>query len=94
MKKVEKAKPTFDPGKNYQWQPSDSFTITGAQFASLYHALQQQANNSGGAPAMLIAEAYGVVMEVLKGGVADGTVLEATASTPVVDEAQIKSMFK
>jgi len=89
-----KVKPSFDPQKNYQWQPTDTFYISGAQFASLYHSLQQQANNVGGAPVMLIAEAYNVVMDILKDGIADGTILEATASTPVVDQAAVKSMFK
>lgn len=70
------SKPQFDPGKNYKWNPNDIFEISGQKFASLYHCLQQEMQNIGGAPLHLKAEAYNVIMEIFRLGVEQGVITE------------------
>ncbi len=93
MAKV-KNQPVFDPKKNYKWEPSDSFTITGQEFASFYHCLTQAMNTPGGAPAALWAESYGVVMEILKRGVASG-IIEEVDNLPQVNKVDdnVRQLF-
>lgn len=91
---AKKNQPVFDPKKNYKWEPSDTFEITGQEFAGLYHCLTQAMNTSGGAPAALVAEAYNVILGILKAGVATGTIEEADLS-PQINEIDdnVKAMF-
>jgi len=89
----KQVKPAFQPGKNYKWEPSDSFGITGQEFASFYHCLTQGMNTPGGAPAALIAEAYGVVIEILKRGVENGTIEEADSADLQKIDGNVKQLF-
>lgn len=95
MSKAIKTKLTFDPQKNYRWEPSDTFKLTGQQFASLYHLLSQEMNTPGGAPLALKVEAHGVIMSIFAQGVASGEITEADpAEVSRVEESKVKSMFK
>jgi len=70
------AKIEFDPTRNYKWEPKDKFTMTGLQFASLYHTLHQEINAPGGATISMKVEAHSVVMDILKRGVIRGKIVE------------------
>jgi hypothetical protein len=84
------SKPQFDPGKNYRWDPTDIFELTGQKFASLYHCLQQEMSNVGGAPLHLKVEAYNVIMEIFKQGVEQGVITESELNAEV--KGQIKEL--
>jgi len=91
---MAKSKPAFDPQKNYKWEPSDSFTISGEEFASLYHCLVQEMNTAGGAPISLIVQANEVILNVLRREVASGLIEEADLS-PQLNQVDnnVKAMF-
>lgn len=91
---AKQVKQTFNPQKNYKWEPSDSFDITGQEFASLYHCLSQAMNTPGGSTVALTAEAYGVIIAILSRGVQNGTVEEADLSPQInqIDDS-VKQLF-
>lgn len=96
-KVIKENTPTFDPQKNYRWDPQDVFELTGQQFASIYHALNQEINNPGGTSIALKVEAFGVVMDMFKHGVAQGVITEQVpmdADTPAQVEGKVKNLFK
>jgi hypothetical protein len=95
MSKSVKLKPVFDPKKNYRWEPTDIFEITGQQFASIYHLLSQEMNTSGGAPLALTVEAYNVVMDIFRSGVSSEVITEANAAEiSRAEEDNVKQLFK
>jgi hypothetical protein len=95
MSKQVKMKPNFDPKKNYKWEPSDTFKLTGQQFASLYHLLSQEMNVPGGAPLSLKVEAHGVIMALFQEGVVEGVISEANQEDiTAVEEGNIRQLFK
>ena len=88
-------KPAFQADRNYKWEPSDSFTITGQEFAGLYHCLTQEMNISGGAPVALISQAFETIMNILKRGVEEGTITEADGTEAQLNQIDnnVRSMF-
>ena len=98
MSKTVKLKPSFDPRKNYKWEPTDvfEFTLTGQQFASLYHLVSQGMNTPGGAPVSLLVESYEAVMGLFRGAVEEGLISEASpvADISAADDTNIKQLFK
>lgn len=78
----------FDSSKNYKWEPKDKFTLTGLQFASLYHALHQEINAPGGATIAMKIEAHNVVMDILKRGVVRGKITEVGDVATISDLAE------
>ena len=66
----------YDPKKEYSWEPDDTFTMTGVQFASFYHCFMREMNHSGGATMGVKVEAYQVMMAIFLQGIADGKVKE------------------
>lgn len=91
-KRANKPVAEFDPQKNYKWEPEDIVRLSGMEFASLYHCLNQEVNNAGGSPIALKFEAYSVVMDIFKKGVQDGWVVETDGEE--VDESKVKQLFK
>src|SRR5688572_7562140 len=81
----------FSTDRTYKWEENDIFEITGMQLAHLFHALHQEMNDKGGAPALLKYNAYQVVMDVLKKGVEQGVVVENDASAEV--NKGVKALF-
>jgi hypothetical protein len=90
-----KQRPTFDPKKNYKWEPTDTFEVSGQQYATLWHLLSQEWNNPSGAPLSLKAEAYEVVMTIFKDAVGEGLIVEADmALVSEKEEDDVKKLFK
>lgn len=96
MSKVKLQKPIFDPRKDYQWEPTDIFEIslTGQQFASLYHLVNQEMHTSGGAPLHFKVEVHALVMDLFKDLVAEGIINERKAEVTPAEEDNVKQLFK
>jgi len=41
---MSETKPTFNPNVNYQWNPEDTFTLSGQEFAFMYNFLLAKRN--------------------------------------------------
>lgn len=75
--KQMKAKPIYDPSKNYQWQKEDIFTITGIDLQILYHTLKEMAlTPAGTAPANIVAS-YEIMNKLIVSSVESGLITEA-----------------
>lgn len=85
--KGPKEPPVFDPNKQYKWEPTDIFEVTGQQLATIYHALVQEMRSVGGAPLLMKAEAYNVIMDVFRIGVEQGVIIESVVTNKDVKEA-------
>jgi hypothetical protein len=77
---------SYSSERSYKWDPQDVFEITGQQFAALYHALNQEVIEKGGAPIQMKYEAYNVVMELLRRGIEQGVIVEANTSQVIASE--------
>lgn len=86
LNQQQRSNNSFSSERSYKWDPSDVFEITGQQFASLYHALNQEVIEKGGAPIQLKYEAYNVIMDLLKRGIEQGVIQEASTSQAVANE--------
>jgi hypothetical protein len=77
MAKVKKiTPPSFDLNKNYRWEPTDEFTLSGNDYSVLFHALKMSTQTPTGAPAQTMVDAYQVLLNLLKAGVEAGIVKE------------------
>jgi len=76
----------YSSERSYKWDPTDVFEMTGMQFASLYHALNQAVMEKGGASIQLTYEAYTVIMDLMKRGIEQGVILEANTSQVIASE--------
>jgi hypothetical protein len=87
--------PVFDPNRNvpYKWEPDDIFEITGQQFAAIYHALNSEVKNPGGAPMFLTYEAYQAVMSVFAIGVQQGVIREADHPKMEDPDGRVSALF-
>lgn len=85
----------WNPETNYRWEPNDVFEINGSQLAALYHMLNKELNEPGGAPLIHKVHANDVIIEIFKAGVASGVIKEAAQveEDPQV-EAKLAKMFK
>lgn len=73
---VKRPKIVYDPTKNYRWEPTDKFTLTGENFMYLYHMLHQEINVPGGASIAMKTKAHDIIMDILKKGVVRGRIKE------------------
>lgn len=81
----------FSKDKSYKWDPADIFEITGQQLAYLFHALNQEVNERGGAPIQLKIDAYQVIMDILRRGVDQGVIVDNDELTEV--NKGVKALF-
>jgi hypothetical protein len=86
IKQMSKS-PKFDVNKPYRWDPTDTFELTGQQFAVIYHALHQEVTQKEGASIAQKYEAYTVMMDIFKEGVEQGVIVE-TNNAEIVEMAE------
>lgn len=86
--------PSFDPNKQYKWEPTDIFEFTGRQLATIYHALTSEMHTPGGAPLIMKAEAYNVVMDIFRIGVKQGVIVESAAPSKQEANETIVKVFE
>lgn len=65
---------TYDPMKNYTWDPTDSFHLDGLEFAAIYQALKNEVYIPGGTSAKQKVAAFdileGIMLQAVLAGVA------------------------
>lgn len=88
---AQNQKPGSSPEKSYKWEPTDVFEITGLQFATLYHMLQQEMLERGGAPLQLKNDAYQVIMDIFNRGVEQGVIREQNTVQEI--QSKVASLF-
>lgn len=76
----------FKEGVNYEWKPNAQFTISGQEFADLYH-LAMSVFNTGAAPPLLSMKAHETSMNIFKRMVGEDrmTIVEVGADQGVID---------
>ena len=80
---MSETKPTFDPSKDYEWNPEDKFELSGQEFAFFYNLI-----NSKKVEALQTLEMFKVLENKLilavENGIAKERILEGISS-PNVD---------
>jgi hypothetical protein len=67
---------TFDPNKSYKWQPTDTFEISGHDFALILNSIRAILSTEEAQKIILVNEADKVVQNILGKGVEAGFVQE------------------
>jgi hypothetical protein len=75
-KKVEE-KRAFDVSKNYEWQQTTTFTLTGIEFSIIYSTLKELALSPTGTSAHSAVTAFNAIHAKLVLGIEEGVVTEA-----------------
>lgn len=75
-------KPKYDPSKNYKWEETDVFTLTGVEFAYLYKTIKIHVSQGQGAPAIDMVKIHEILNKTLEEGVASGIIVEVAPPTP------------
>jgi hypothetical protein len=75
-KETSTVKTEYSPQKNYKWEPSDVFEISGDQFSVLLNTIRYHVSQPGGAPMVNIMSMNTVVEDILKKGVEAGVIVE------------------
>ena len=70
--------PTFDPTKQYRWNPDTQFTLTGGEFAVLLNSLRAFLSTENSQIVLLADRAAKALEDQLKGAVEDGRAVEVT----------------
>lgn len=84
----------FDPNKAYKWEPDDIFEITGLQFATLYHMINEAVTQPGGATVGRIMDAHKVLTELFTLGIEHGVIVEKRHEDTVQEiDGRVKSLF-
>lgn len=79
---MEVVKEQFNPNKNYRWQPTDVFQISGAEFGLLLNALRATLMTEESQRILLIQEASNALENVLAKGVESGIAVEHVNDEP------------
>ena len=66
----------FDPNKSYKWQPTDTFEISGHDFALILNSIRAILSTEEAQKIILVNEADKVVQNILGKGVEAGFVQE------------------
>lgn len=89
--------PPYDPLAEYEWDGNDIFTMTGNQFASLYHMMMREMNQSGGAEMALKVESYNAVWDRYMDGIRTGKIWIKKQPVPETlkssDDSIVKNLF-
>lgn len=90
-----KAKPQFDPKKNYRWEPDDVFEMSGLDFSTIYNTLKEAVLKPGGTPAINLVASFNLATALLAKGVEEGIINEIPEEQPPVKtEAPAKKSSK
>ncbi len=83
VKTIKKA-PKYDPTKNYKWEPTDEFTLTGAEFADLYNISRDMVNKPEGVSILHKVRIFDILQKVFITGVEQDVIVEQEATSPEV----------
>lgn len=72
MKKIVQ----YDPNKAYKWEPDQTFTITGKEFALLLNTLRSVISTPEAQNVLIADKAHSVLEKLLISGVEDGSIEE------------------
>jgi hypothetical protein len=73
---------TYDPSKNYTWQPDAKFVIEGREFGLILNILRGILSTQEATTAILAYEANQKIENIIAAAVAEGKVTEAVQQQP------------
>lgn len=84
----------YAPEKKYKWEPTDSFTLKGEEFAVVLNTLRGEVMEPTGAPMYAKVHAYNILESLLAKGVTDGYVTEAPGgeNSPMIDSSIVEGI--
>ncbi len=68
--------PAYDPNKQYKWEPTDTFEITGKDFGLLLNTIRGILSTQEAAHLRLVLQCNDTIENIMKKSVADGKVKE------------------
>lgn len=87
----------YDPLAEYEWDGNDTFTMTGNQFASLYHMMMREMNQSGGAEMAVKMEVYNFMWNKYIESIGTGKIWVKKQPVPEAlkssDDGLVKNLF-
>jgi len=90
IQEAEVVKNKFNPQANYEWKPTDTFTISGGELNLLHQTLHIVFNTGETEPKkwVMLSKLYELTTGVIKRGVENGLIQEVkpTTASPLIQD--------
>lgn len=76
---------SYDPNKNYKWEPTDTFTITGKDFGIILNTIRASLSTEEAKKVMVLQQAGMILEGVLAKNIESGVVKEVVEEQKPTD---------